>query len=63
MPPGYAEIGTFAREGAVIGEPAHGEILRDGPVLGMNPLDLTGASQSFQSPDMRADIGLGIRFN
>lgn len=43
-----------------MGKAALGEILRDVPVFRMNPLDMTGASEGFQSPDMRADIGLRV---
>ncbi len=43
-----------------MGHAALGEIGRNFPVLGVDPLHDPGATQRFQSSDMRTDEGVGV---
>ena len=45
--------------GEVVSLPALDDVLRDLPVIGIDPLDKAGPAQCFQAADMRAHIGLG----
>jgi hypothetical protein len=40
--------------------PALDNLLRDLPMIGIDPLDQTGPAQRLQSADMGADISLGV---
>src|SRR6202043_546450 len=53
-----ADVGAVPRE--IVGLTAIEEIGRDAPVIGVDPLDMTGPAQRLKSADVGANEGLGI---